>query len=148
MCYAVYVSTDSPENLSLRSSALVRFEALDVTSEDPCVALLEHANRWYVGSKSHCSCTFRHLIPIELGFCEPEAWCPEQQDEVDATRELYAVIVALLVAGHEADLIDRWEGARPEDIRTLDVDLEGVSQSAFRLFENCRFRFRRGQIQQ
>jgi hypothetical protein len=140
MCYAVYISTDSPEDLRVRSSDLVRFEPLDGSRKDPCIALLEHANRWYVGSKSDCSCTFRHLTSIELGFREPEDWYKEGQDELDATRELYTDLAVLLSAGHEVDLIDRWEGARPDDIKTLQVSLEEVSQGAFRLFENHKFR--------
>jgi hypothetical protein len=140
MCYAVYISTDSPEDLRLRNSDLVRFEAVDGTKEDPCIALLEHANRWYVGSKSKCSCAFRHLMSIDLGFREPEEWYKEEQDELDATRELYADLTALLSAGHAVDLIDGWEGARPDDIKTLEVSLDEVSQRAFRLFENHKFR--------
>ena len=144
MCYAVYISTDSPEDLRRRNSDLVRFEVLDATQRDPCIALLEHVHRWYVGSKTHCSCTFRHLMSIELGFREPEEWYREEQDELDATRELYADLADLLAAGHDVDLIDRWEGARPGDIKAVDVSLDEVSQGAFRLFENHKFRLRRG----
>lgn len=147
MCYAVYISTDSQEDLRRRNSDLVRFEVLDGTQEDPCIALLEHAHRWYVGSRTHCSCTFRHLMSIELGFREPEEWYKEEQDELDATRELYAHLTVLLAAGHEVDLIDRWEGARPDDIKTLDVSLDEVSQGAFRLFENHKFRLKKGKTQ-
>ena len=87
-------------------------------------------------------------MSIGLGFREPEKWYQEEQDELDATRELYADITALLFAGHEVDLIDHWEGARPDDIKVLDVALEEVSQGAFRLFENHKFRLRQKKIQQ
>ena len=62
---------------------------------------------------------------------------------MDATRELYIVIAALLENGYSVDCIDRWEGAQAEDIHTLDVSLNAVSQEAFRLFENCKFRLKK-----
>jgi hypothetical protein len=148
MCYAVYLSTDSPEDLAVHNSELVRFESLGVPSEDPCAASLAFANRCYVGSKSGCSCTFRHLASIELGFGEPEDWCKEEQDELDATRELYSVIASLLASGYSVDLLDRWEGAQPDDIKTLDVALDEVSREAFRLFENHIFTLRPEKIRQ
>ena len=74
MCYGVYISTDSPENLAERNSALVRFEKVTDVDAAPCIGVLDFPNQWCVGSKSGCSCTFRHLYSIELGFGEPESW--------------------------------------------------------------------------
>ncbi len=141
MCYSVYLSTDSPEDLSRRNSTLVRFEKLDSSLADPCTILLDHPNRWYVGSKSECGCTFRHLMSTELGFSEPEDWLEEEQDSVDATRELFSTLSFLLSTGHQVDLIDRWQGAQPEDIIIRKVLLEEVSAVTFRLFENHKFIF-------
>lgn len=148
MCYGVYISTDSSEDLARRNSELVRFEKVTDPSTDPCIRLLDFPNQWYIGSKSGCSCTFRHLASIELGFSEPEDWCKEEQDELDATLELYSILAFLLSAGHKVDLVDRWEGSGPEDIKTLDVSLDDVSEKAFRMFENHKFRFKKGKTQQ
>jgi len=72
MCYAVYLSTDLATDFSERNTDLLRFKRVDDSIADPCTALLEFPNQWYVGSKSECSCTFRHLhtSAVELGFGE------------------------------------------------------------------------------
>jgi hypothetical protein len=143
MCYGVYISTDSGEDLSLRNSELVRFARVDGPDVNPCVGVLEFANKWYVGSESECSCTFRHLESIELGFGEPEDWCKEEKAEIDATAELYRTLVLLLSAGHKVDIMDAWEGdqsrTQPEDVRVLHVSLDEVSEKAFRLLIGHRF---------
>jgi hypothetical protein len=140
MCYSVYISTDSPEDLTAMNSELVRFERIDAGHPDPVVTLLEHPQKYYVGSKSVCSCTFRHLLSIELGFGAPVDWYREDHDDLVATAELYRIFSTLLSSGHRLDCIDAWEGAGPEDIETLDVSLEEVSEADFRLFEDYRFR--------
>lgn len=147
MCYGVYISTDSSEDLARWNSELVRFEKVTNPCADPCTRLLDFPNQWYVGSKSNCSCTFRHLYSIELGFSEPEDWCPEEQDELDATKELYAILVSILSSGHQVDLVDRWEGAKPDDITTVDVSLDEISETAFRMFENHKFRLSKEKTQ-
>lgn len=143
MCYSVYISTDSSENLSELNSQRVKFEKLSGLNDASCTALLDFSNKWYVGSKSGCSCTFRHLTSTELGFSDPVDWYEEEQDELDATRELYATLSNLLGSGHQVDLIDSWQGARPQDMITLDVSLDEVSPTAFRLFENHKFKLKR-----
>jgi len=146
MCYEVYLSTDSPDDLAGLNSERVRFEKMADTLADPGIALLEFPNKWYVGSKSGCSCDFRFLHPdsVELGFAEPEPWYPEETDAVDATRELYRRLKAILTAGHRLDLLSRWEGDRSGGIITLDVSLDQVTERAFRLFEAHKFRCRLG----
>ncbi len=143
MCYAVYLSTNSCAELNCYNTDLVKFESINGSSEDTVTKLLEFTHKWYVGSKSGCSCTFRHLASIELGFGKPEDWYHEEQDELEATQQLYQVIAALLSSGHEVDCIDRWEGAKPENIGVLEVSLDEVSEETFRLFENYRFTFRK-----
>lgn len=140
MCYALYMSTDSPEELTVLNSEFVRFERIDDPEADPCITLLTFPHRWYVGSKSGCSCTFRHLNAIELGFGAPEDWYPEEQDALGATKELYRFFSRLLSTGHQVDCVDRWQGAKPDAIRAIDVSLDEVSVESFRLFENHRFR--------
>ncbi len=146
MCYGVYISTDSAENLAGHNSDLVRFEKVTSPDSDPCISLLDFLNIWYVGSKSGCSCTFRHFhsSAVELGFSEPEDWYEEEQDDIDATRKLYRTLSFLLSSGHQLDLLDRWEGSQPEDITTLDVSLDDVSERAFRMFEDHKFRLKKG----
>jgi hypothetical protein len=144
MCYAVYVSTDCDKDLSTGNSELVRFERVGDPGADPCISLLSYPNRWYVGSKSGCSCMFRHLHSVDLGFGEPVDWYKEEQDELSATAELYRALEPLLLSGRQVDLLDRWEGAKPDDIKILDVSLDDVSEQAFRMFENQMFRLTKG----
>jgi hypothetical protein len=145
MCYSLYLSTDSPADLRIYSTDLIRFQKADdneykVTS---IIDLLEFPNKWFVGSESGCSCTFRHLMATELGFGAPEDWYPEEQVDVDATQQLYDVIVLLLASGHRVDCIDIWQSPEPKYIKTLPVSLDAVPREAFRLFENYRFIFER-----
>ena len=142
MCYSVYISTDSDEDLSLCNSELLRFERLAAGGGVPYETLLGFANQWYVGSKSHCSCTFRHLYSVELGFGEPVDWYPEEQDELAATALLYGVLSGLLSAGAHVDLIDVWAGTEVEEVVTLDVSLSAIPAAAFRLFENHKFQLK------
>lgn len=80
MCYGVYISTDSTQDLTSHNTNLLRFEKVVDPESDPCISLLEYASRWYVGSKSGCGCTFRHLTSIALGFSEPVDWYKEEQE--------------------------------------------------------------------
>ena len=84
---------------------------------------------------------------MEFGFGEPEDWCPEEQDEIDATKELFSVLAHLLSSGFSLDLVDRWEGSQPEDITTLDVSLDQFSEKTFRMFEDHKFRLTKGKTQ-
>ena len=140
MCYSVYISTDSAESLDQYNSDLVRFETISDAKDDPCTLLLEFPYKWYVGSKTGCSCSFRHLVSIELGFSDPVDWYEEEKDDIEATHELYSTLGRLLSEGYRVDLIDAWQGVPPEDIATVDVSLDDVPGTAFRMFENHRFR--------
>ena len=81
---------------------------------------------------------------IALGFGEPVDWYPEDQDEIEATRELYVTLTFLLSSGYQVDLLDQWHGSPAEAITTLDVSLSEVPEKAFRLFENYKFRLNLG----
>ena len=142
MCYSLYLSTNSPEDLSRYNSELLRFKRLD-PAENAGLSILRHRQKWYVGSKSECSCTFRHLHSVELGFGEPVAWYPEDADELSATAALYRVIARLVSAGHQVDCLDIWAGANLQAIPEQVVDLDAVSETSFRLFENYHFVFAR-----
>lgn len=140
MCYAVYHSTNSPKNLTKYNSDLLRFKRLE-SGEDRFVGLLQHQEKWFVGSKTGCSCTFRHLASTKLGFGEPVDWYPEDEDSIKATGELYQVIIRLTAHGHNLDLLDVWEEEGLEKINAKTVDLEKIPEKSFRLFENYHFIF-------
>lgn len=141
MCYALYLSTDSQKDLTKHNSDLVRFEPISNDDENHFTMLLKNRNKWYVGSKSGCSCTFRHLKSIELGFGEPEDWYREDQDEIDATKELFHLIEQLIFCEDQVDCISIWEGSDPEDVVKMDVQLSLLSEVSFRFFENRHFVF-------
>lgn len=144
MCYMVYMSTDCPDDLALRSSDLVRFAKPSSETYSPCPPALKHQHKWFVGSKSDCSCTFRHLHPsaVELGFCAPEDWCPEEQDQIDATRELYGILKEIVQRGHHVEVLDCWSGDEEENAIARDVSLTEVPVDRFRLFEGHLFTLR------
>ena len=136
MCYLVYISTDFKGDLAQHNSGLISFEK-DVSEGDPdIIDLLQYKNRWYVGSKAGCSCTFRHLHSIELGFGRPVEWYAEDPDEIDATRLFYDVIIDLISAGNQVDCIEIWAGTKKDQIKRLEVNLGSISRKAFRFFEN------------
>jgi hypothetical protein len=143
MCYVLLLSTTSDADLTTFNSDALRFtkELPDIAD----VAKLEFPHRWYVGSRSGCSCGFRHLYSIELGFGEPVDWFEEQPEDVEATLELIRVIRELSDRGEGVDCVDAWDHREMQPVAetTLEVDLANVSDTQFRLFENHHFIFRR-----
>jgi hypothetical protein len=139
VCYSVFLSTSSPEDLAPRSNDLARFEKAGLA--DPVTSVLLHEHKWFVGSSSGCSCTFRHLMNSELGFHEPVDWFPESDDALKATARFMEVVREILSSGHPVDCVDAWSGAEPGDIRGKHVDLSAVSSEQFRFFENYHFVF-------
>ena len=139
MCYALYLSTTSKEDLTELNTDLVRFERIRPEDEDARDLL--HSQRWYVGSKSGCSCTFRHLTSTELGFGEPVDWAPEEEDEILATAELYRAIRSIISGGFGVDLLNLWVGMERGEVTEMNIDLHSVPEAAFRLFENHHFVF-------
>ena len=105
------------------------------------MGLLRHEHKWFVASKSECSCTFRHFVTPESGFGEPQDWCPEDEDNVRATAELYRVIGGLIGAGEQVDCLDAWYDAKSDEIKEVVVTLGTVSEKEFLLFENHHFTF-------
>ncbi len=141
MCYMVYLSTDTSDDLSRFDSELIAFERYGAGNEESFAGLLTHPNRWFVRwSPSACSCEFRH-VQGEQGFREPEDWFPEDPDQINSTKELYTVILSILTSGCQADLVDGWVGASAEDFQYLHVSLSAINVAAFRLFVDYRFTF-------
>lgn len=141
MCYVVFLSTTSEEDLARHNSDLLRFSR--ELPDEPAATALLHPHRWYVGSKSGCSCTFRHLHSTELGFGPPVDWYPEDEAEIRGTLEFIAVVRALVETGARVDCIDAWSGEAGPAVAEagVTVDLAQVGDAAFRFFENRRFDF-------
>src|SRR5579872_6073182 len=98
MCYALYLSTTSPEDLASESSELLRLERKDPPAE--VAAKLGFPHRWFAGSASICSCTFRHLMDPGLGFGKAQDWNPEDADALAATLQFVAVVRKVQAARH------------------------------------------------
>jgi hypothetical protein len=97
-----------------------------------------------VGSKSVCSCTFRHLFSTELGFREPVDWFEEDEDEIEATLLFIKIVRRLIDQGYQVDCLDAWYGVAKEDITEMKVNLENLDDEQFRFFENQHFIFNNG----
>jgi len=141
MCYLVYISTDFEGDLSQHNSALISFEKYFTNADTEIIDLLLYKYHWYVSSKAGCSCTFRHLSSIELGFGEPVYWYEESSDEIEATKIFYDEILSLIFQGNKVDCIEIWEGTNKNQVKLLEVDLSAVPRDAFRFFENHHFVF-------
>lgn len=141
MCYVLLLSTTANLDLSEHNNDLVRF-----SRELPDIAdtvKLRYPHRWYIGSKSRCSCSFRHLYSIELGFGEPVEWYEEDMDDIRATIQVIGLIRRLVECGEKVDCVDAWDykETHPSAKAELEVDLDIISDKAFRFFENHHFEF-------
>lgn len=139
MCYAIYLSTDLEDDLSRFNTDLVRFERFD--APNPILSTLKYINKWYLASKSGCSCTFRHLASVDLGFSAPVDWNDEDQNEIAATLIFIKIIRNLRDRGAKVDCIDTWLGTEPSNIQQKNVDLSLIEDDQFRFFENYHFCF-------
>ena len=147
MCYVTLLSTTSANDLAAHNSKLVTYSrALPGVPEEK---YLRHANKWYLGSKSGCSCDFRHLYvgSVSLGFGEPEEWYPENPEDIEATRQVISLIRKLVSAGAEVECVDAWAHGQDEAeplAGDQEVNLAEVGDAQFRFFEGHRFAFKRG----
>ena len=145
MCYSIYLSTNSDQDLSAENCDLVSFSKEPVP--EPYRSLLKFPHQWLVGSKSMCSCTFRHLYSVELGFGEPVDWYEEGGDEIAATLSFIKVIRRISELDFQVDCIDIWEGTGRADIIETSVNLNDIADDQFRFFENHHFVFEGSVIQ-
>ncbi len=142
MCYCVLLSTTADKDLSADNvPPYVIFQRDLSHCETGAAEVLRYPRKWFVGVKSACSCTFRHLSAVHLGFAAPEEWYPEEPEEIEATKQFYDVVVQLLSAGKKVDCVARWAGSPKDAVKHLDVNLATVSREAFRFFENHHFIF-------
>jgi hypothetical protein len=144
MCYMTVLSTSCETDLTTNNNEFVKFsKSLPGVPEEKYLA---HAFKWFIGSKSGCSCELRHLCvsSVELGFGEPEDWFPEEPSEIDATKQIAAIIRALVSSGAEVDCVDAWAHEQKEAAAlagNITVNLSEVSDTNFRFFELHRFNF-------
>ena len=160
MCYSVYLSTNSNEDLSLIKSeefSLSRLTTkdepderdMDNTEEAQLLRLLSHSNNWYLSGKNGgCSCHFRHteesfqpnmkktFMPY---FSIPEDWSPEDPEDVESTASFYDALVLMVSRGYQVEILDTWTGTKPARIRSMPVSLSTVSRDQFRFFNGFRF---------
>jgi hypothetical protein len=143
VCYMVILSTSSSEDLTQYNTELLKFEArLPGLGEENELA---SPQKWFVGSKDGCSCAFRHLhtSAVELGFGAPEDWYPEEQDDIDATKQFYSVVSKLVSDGYSVDCVDTWDHQKGESsLSGMEiVSIGAVKPSEFRFYENYKFEF-------
>lgn len=144
MCYMTVLSTTSSADLAQYSNVLV-----DFSRELPGLAeerFLMHEFKWFIGSRSGCSCDLRHLGAgsEELGFSEPAEWFPEETEDIEATRMICAIIRRLVSLGEQVDCVDAWASDSPPSsplTGDIEVDLSAVKDTEFRFFERHRFTF-------
>ena len=141
MCYLVYLSTDDDTDLTFYNSELVRFDRnLDQDQEAP-LEVLQFARKWYVGSKTGCSCTFRQFNSTDGGFDVPQEWCYEEPDAIRATGQFYDVVAELIGRGKHVDCLSWWVDTPPDKIVSMNLDLDAVSKETFLFLENHYYIF-------
>ena len=141
MCYVLILSTTSTDDLSRFNKDGIHFD-WEIPDHLPA-GHLRYSNRWYVGSRTGCSCSFRHLYGPEFDFGIPEDWFPEDKADIEATLEFIRLIRALVIKGEHVDCIDAWDGqGAGEPVASLPVNLSKIRDEEFRFFENHHFDFR------
>lgn len=139
MCYALVLSTTASDDLSLSNGEGIRF---DKNLPDlPPFHHLRYANKWYVGSRTGCSCSFRHLYGPEFDFHVPEDWFPEEKSDIEATLTFIRLVRSLIEKGEKVDCIDLWISDGVEVPPPISVDLNRIRDEEFRFFENRHFDF-------
>ena len=144
MCYELILSTTSSADLSQFNDDGLRFD--NSYSERLSFKYLLYPNKWYIGSRTGCSCSFRHLYEPEHGFGAPEAWFPEEPADIEATLKFIRLVRSLIAQGERVDCVDLWAGsdAVPTLPVSMRVNLRTLRDEEFRFFENYHFDFESG----
>jgi predicted membrane GTPase involved in stress response len=79
----------------------------------------------------------------DMPFGPPEDWCPEDADDIEATKAVYDLFVDMLAEGHKVDVLTVWASAAPTAVTTVDVSLSEVARDSFRFVENYKFNLKR-----
>jgi hypothetical protein len=169
VCYSIYLSTSSQEDLSLLASDQFTFipiadpvepeeswkrwaadplfisDTAEASDDPEILALLDHPQKWYLESKyGGCSCHFRHWGFIwknlsDATFSVPVDWSPEDEVEIESTKAVYDALVDVVKNGYCVDLVDCWSGSEAKDIQTLEVSLTNIPRDQFRFFGGVKF---------
>jgi hypothetical protein len=141
MCYELILSTTSGDDLSQFNDEGLRFDRSH--PERLATDALSHPHKWYIGSRTGCSCSFRHQYEPEQGFGAPEEWFQENQADIEATLKLIRLVRSLIARGEHVDCVDLWAGSDPSPgaPSNMDVDLSRIRDEEFRFFENHHFDF-------
>lgn len=142
MCYHLFLSTNSDEDLGQYNSDLIGFwrEGLD----EQFLQFLHYPHKWFVGSPKVCSCEFRHIgarADSLDSFSLPHDGLMDSDEQIEATFEFLKVVKKLLADGYQCDCVDKWWEAKPEYIREFEVDLSKLDSARFQFFEDYRFEF-------
>lgn len=141
MCYFIYLSTDADTDLTVHNSPLVTFDRnLEHGGKAP-LGLLQFAHKWYVGSASGCSCSFRQVSSTDMGFHVPQDWCPKDPDDIEATRQFYNAVAELIGRGKQVDCMSWWVDTPADKIVSMNVDVAAVSKETFLFLENHHYVF-------
>jgi hypothetical protein len=145
MCYELLLSTTSGDDLSQFNDGGITFG--QSIPDHLATNALMYPNKWYVGSRTGCSCSFRHLYEPDLGFGAPEDWFPEESSDIEATIKFIRLVRSLLAKGDRVDCVDLWEGHGDESRPpvSMKVHLGSIRDEEFRFFENHHFDFLAGQ---
>ncbi len=145
MCYILYLSTDSEEDLSLlpHDHYMISRLPVDWEEDSDAIACLGYPNKWLMdGQYGGCSCHFRHLGEESMmRFGPPEDWCPEDADDVGATIGAFQLFSRLTGEGHGVDVVDVWSGKPREKVHELEISVGEMPDEDFRFFENYKFNF-------
>jgi len=144
MCYILYLSTASSEDLGQLPHDAFIFQKPDVSDSVEALGLLRYPHKWLLLCRyGGCSCHFRHVADgsPEMAFAPPQDWAPEDADDIESTQAVYDLISELVKNGHKVDLVDIFSEVPPAGLKDLRVDIGGVPRDAFRFFENYRFDF-------
>jgi hypothetical protein len=78
---------------------------------------------------------------FEPEFFEPQEWRTEDPESIEATNQLFDVILGLVRCGYKVDLIDTW-AEDDSQLFELEVDLAVVTRESFHMFEDYVMRFK------
>ena len=141
MCYTVFLSTTSADDLSKYDFDAVSFVGGAPAQEmdRPYLARLHYPAKYFVSTYGGCSCHFRHAEERDDLFEPPADWSPEDPEDVEATGKLYDLLMQWVSNGDRVDLIDVWND--DEVFEEVEVDLSTVPKEAFRLVNGVHMNF-------
>ncbi len=146
MCYQLYISTDTPLELTLDRQMDLFF--VPQTAEQSSLPL-QHKHIYHLASPipSGCSCAFR-ILPADRADTEGFHLPPKEADETynpleaQYTRGLFRLIRQLVKQGHPVDsYVTSGEKSETTPLQWLDVPTESIRPEEFALFERVYFTY-------